>query len=93
MAENYYFQLANFAAAGKFLWPIPDKGLKKRLHRIKAPTLLIWGDQDRLVPPAYAELFRSKIPAAQVVMIPGAGHMVPLENTPAFVRAVTDFLG
>ncbi|PFG72924.1 alpha/beta fold hydrolase [Tepidiforma thermophila] len=93
MAEAYYFQLANFSATGKFIWPIPDKGLKKRLHRIKAPTLIVWGDQDRLVPPAYAELFRSKIPNAQVAMIPGAGHMVPLENTPEFTRVVTEFLG
>lgn len=93
MAEAYYFQLANFSATGKFIWPIPDKGLKKRLHRIKAPTLIVWGDQDRLVPPAYAELFRSKIPNAQVTMIPGAGHMVPLENTPEFTRVVTEFLG
>ncbi|GIW13736.1 MAG: alpha/beta hydrolase [Tepidiforma sp.] len=93
LAENYYFQLANFSATGKFIWPIPDKGLKKRLHRIKAPTLIVWGDQDKLVPPAYAELFRSKIASAQVVMVPGAGHMVPLENTPEFTRAVTEFLG
>ncbi len=47
MAENYYFQLANFSATGKFIWPIPDKGLKKRLHRIKAPTLLAVGRQRR----------------------------------------------
>jgi pimeloyl-ACP methyl ester carboxylesterase len=93
MAENYYFQLANFSATGKFIWPIPDKGLKKRLHRVKAPTLLVWGDQDRLVPPAYAALFQSKIAKAQVAMIKGAGHMVPLENTPEFEREVTAFLG
>jgi pimeloyl-ACP methyl ester carboxylesterase len=34
------------AAMAKFVWPIPDKGLRKRLHRISAPTLLIWGDAD-----------------------------------------------
>ena len=93
MAENYYFQLANFSATGKFIWPIPDKGLKKRLHRVKAPTLLVWGDQDRLVPPAYAALFQSNIAKAQVAMIKGAGHMVPLENTPEFEQEVTAFLG
>jgi pimeloyl-ACP methyl ester carboxylesterase len=38
-------------ATGKFIWPIRDKGLKKRIHRVKAPTLLIWGAEDRLVPP------------------------------------------
>ena len=39
------------ACTGKFVWPIPDKGLKKRIHRIRAPTLIIWGRQDGIVPP------------------------------------------
>ncbi len=93
MAENYYFQLANFSATGKFIWPIPDKGLKKRLHRIKAPTLVIWGEKDGLVPPAYGPLFQSKIEKSQLSVIAGAGHMVPLENTPEFEKEVTAFLG
>ena len=33
---------------GKFMWPIPDKGLRKRLHRIAAPTLIVWGTEDKL---------------------------------------------
>jgi pimeloyl-ACP methyl ester carboxylesterase len=93
MAESYYFQLANFSATGKFIWPIPDKGLKKRLHRIKAPTLILWGDQDKLTPPAYGPLFESKIPKAQLVSIPGAGHMLPLENTEAWAKEIVAFLG
>lgn len=93
MAQAMYMQLANFSAAGKFLWPIPDKGLKKRIHRIKAPTLLIWGEQDKLVPPAYGPLFQSKIKNSQLATVPGAGHMVPLENTPAWSKEVIDFLG
>ena len=47
----------SMGATGKFIWPIPDKGLKKRIHRVKAPTLLLWGQDDRLVPPAYADEF------------------------------------
>ena len=35
-------------ATGKFVWPIPDKGLKKRIHRIKAETLIVWGEDDAL---------------------------------------------
>ncbi|MEX0781071.1 MAG: alpha/beta hydrolase [Dehalococcoidia bacterium] len=93
MAEMMYLQLANFSAAGKFLWPIPDKGLKKRIHRIKAPTLIIWGDQDRLIPPAYGPLFQTKIAKSELVTIPGAGHMAPLENTTAFAAEVRAFLG
>jgi pimeloyl-ACP methyl ester carboxylesterase len=93
MAEMMYLQLANFSAAGKFLWPIPDKGLKKRLHRISAPTLILWGEQDKLIPPAYGPLFQSKIAKSQLVTVPGAGHMMPLENTPAFATEVRAFLG
>ncbi len=83
------------AAAGKFLWPIPDKGLKKRLHRIKAPTLVLWGEADRLVPPVYAEEFRARLVNApvQVQVVPGAGHLLPLEQPDTFVRAVRAFLG
>src|SRR5262249_2353636 len=45
------------ASTGKFIWPIPDKGLKKRIHRIQPPTLIIWGSSDKLIPPAYGEAF------------------------------------
>jgi pimeloyl-ACP methyl ester carboxylesterase len=83
----------SMAAAGKFMWPIPDKGLKKRIHRIKAPTLIIWGTQDRLVPPVYAEEFHTRIPGSKVVLIEGAGHLVPVEKPDDFLRAVTEFLG
>src|SRR3954466_1311976 len=44
-----------------FIWPIPDKGLRRRIHRISAPTLLVWGEQDGLVHPAYAEEFTSRL--------------------------------
>lgn len=67
--------------AGRILFPIPDRGLASRLYRIKARTLLIWGDSDRLIAPAYAEDFKSKIPHAELVMIKDAGHMVTLEKT------------
>ncbi|MGI8925663.1 MAG: alpha/beta fold hydrolase [Tepidiformaceae bacterium] len=93
MAQMMYMQLANFSATGKFIWPIPDKGLKKRIHRISAPTLIIWGDQDKLTSPAYGDIFHSKIANSQLVTIKGAGHMVPLENTPAFAAEVKSFLG
>lgn len=93
MAERLYQQIADFAAAGKFMWPIPDKGLKKRIHRISAPTLVLWGDADRLVPPAYGELFHRLIPTSQLVVIAGAGHLLPLEKTDDYVREVVSFLG
>jgi pimeloyl-ACP methyl ester carboxylesterase len=82
----------NLSAAGKFLWPIPDKGLKKRIHRIVAPTLLLWGGSDRLVPPIYGEAFLQRIDGARLTVLKGASHMLPFENSDDFVEVVTDFL-
>ncbi|HEX2172761.1 MAG TPA: alpha/beta fold hydrolase [Dehalococcoidia bacterium] len=76
-----------------FIWPIPDKGLHKRLHRVKAPTLIVWGRQDGLAPPLYAEEFAARIPKAQVELIDQAAHLVHLEQREAVLRAVEAFLG
>ncbi len=93
LAQMMYLQLANFSAAGKFMWPIPDKGLKKRLHRITAQTLILWGDSDRLTPPAYGPVFQSKIANSNLVTIKGAGHMLPIEKTAEYVSEIKAFLG
>jgi pimeloyl-ACP methyl ester carboxylesterase len=45
------------ACTGKFVWPLPDKGLKKHIHRIAAPTLIVWGKADGIIAPAYADEF------------------------------------
>jgi len=79
-------------ATGKFIWPIPDKGLKKRIHRVKAPTLLVWGKEDRLVPPVYAEEFVQRIPGARVQTVAEAGHAPHLEQPETVARLVRDFL-
>ena len=69
--------------AGKMLFPIPDRGLAQRLYRIRAKTLLIWGDSDKLVPPVYAQAFKKGIEGAELAAIPEAGHMVIWEKTAA----------
>jgi len=74
--------------AGKILFPIPDRGLAERLYRIKAKTLLIWGASDRLTPLPYADAFRQGIAHSELVVIPEAGHMVPLEQTARVVEAI-----
>lgn len=80
------------AAAAKFLWPIPDKGLKKRIHRIQQPTLLVWGEADRIVPPVYATLFQQEIRGAQLTVMPEVGHIPMIEAPESFVALVRDFL-
>jgi pimeloyl-ACP methyl ester carboxylesterase len=79
-------------ATGKFTWPIPDKGLKKRIHRVTAPTLMVWGKDDRLVPPVYAEEFARAIPGARIETVAQAGHAPHLEQPESVARLIGDFL-
>jgi pimeloyl-ACP methyl ester carboxylesterase len=68
----------------------PD--LSKWLHRIDVPTLLVWGEHDRLVPPVFGEAYRRLVPGAELVVLPGAGHAPFEEQKDAFLAAFTDFL-
>lgn len=91
--EAFLLRSQHLATAGKFLWPIPDKGLKKRIHRIKAPTQIIWGQSDGFVSVVYAQTFQKAISGSQVAVMPGCGHMPMYENPSGFVHTVTTFLG
>jgi len=62
-----------------------------RLGEIRCPTLAICGTADRLTPPKYSTYLRDHIPAAQLVLIEGAGHMVMLEQPAEVSRAIADF--
>ena len=80
--------------AGKILFPIPNRRLSKRLYRITNPTLLLWGEQDHLVPPVYAERFQEQLvsTAAYIETLGGAGHMLPYEQPELAARAIVTFL-
>jgi pimeloyl-ACP methyl ester carboxylesterase len=54
--------------------------------------LLVWGQNDRLYPPVYADAWRRLIPGAQVVLIPDCGHLPHVEQPQAFVAALEGFL-
>ncbi len=92
LADMYVERTKRLTQASRFLWPIPDRGLKKRAWRIAAPTLLVWGESDRLIPPVYAGEFASRIRNCRSVTIKHAGHMVMYEQPEEFVRIVRDFL-
>lgn len=78
-------------AAGKILFPIPERGLSSRLYRIRAKTQLIWGDSDKLIAPVYAQEFQRGIAGSSVTMIPQAGHLVPFEKPAEVVAAINRF--
>ena len=85
-------QISTLNAAAKFLWPLPDKGLKERLYRIKAPTTIIWGQQDGLIPVEYAQVFQEKIPHADLQLIDQASHTVQLEQLGQCLELTIGFL-
>jgi len=78
--------------AAKFLWPIPERGLAKRLHRITAPTLIVWGAQDAVVPAHYASRFADLIAGSRVQIIDDCGHIPQLEQEAQTIAAVEAFL-
>ncbi|HEY4686495.1 MAG TPA: alpha/beta fold hydrolase, partial [Dehalococcoidia bacterium] len=61
-------------------------------HRIKAPTLIVWGDSDGLNPPVYGPEFQKLTPGSRLVVIPGTAHLPMAERPEEFVRVVREFL-
>jgi pimeloyl-ACP methyl ester carboxylesterase len=87
--QGFLVQAARqLGAAGKIMFPIPDRGLASRLYRIKAKTILIWGESDKLIPPVYAQAFQRGIAGAELVMVPEAGHVVAFEKPHDVIRAI-----
>jgi pimeloyl-ACP methyl ester carboxylesterase len=85
--------LPGLATVGRFLWPLPDKGLARRLHRVAAPTLIIWGAEDRLIPASYATDLAGRISGSRVELVSGAGHMVTVERPDEVARLLEQLLG
>jgi len=82
------FRATNLSAATKFMWPIPDRGLSRRLPYVTSPTLIIRGMDDGLFPESQIGLWRSALPAAAFASIPAAGHLPMIEQEGAFLDAV-----
>ena len=89
-AEQLYETVTAMGAVVRYTWPIPDKGLRRRLHRISALTLVVFGDADAFVPPRYAPEFTAAIADARSTSMPGS-HMAPYEQPQAFARIVEEF--
>jgi len=93
-AENVAAQIESVqrrSAMARFVWPIPDKGIRKRLHRVVAPALVLWGDTDRVNPLPYAEEWQRRIKGAALSVLPGS-HMLIHEAPDVAASAVEEFL-
>ena len=79
-------------AAARLLWPTLDLGLRKRLHRIAVPTLLVWGGDDRVIPASYAKRFAGGISGpTEMRILEGAGHRVDLDAPEPLADAILAF--
>jgi pimeloyl-ACP methyl ester carboxylesterase len=82
-------------ATAKLGWDpyLHNPKLRGRLRRITAPTLIVAGAQDGLVPAVYAETFAAEIPGARLEVIDGAAHWLPFEKPDELTALVRDFVG
>ena len=91
-AEYIINRAKTLSSVGKFCWPIPDRGLRKRIHRITAPTLTVWGASDGIVPAAYGEEFRRLIPGSRLEVLDRCAHYPHRERPDQFHSVVSQFL-
>jgi len=76
----------------RLVWERPyDPKLPQRLHRIRCPVLLLWGEKDKLVPPSYGKAYQKHIPQAEFQTIPNCGHVTMFEAEAEFVARVAKF--
>ena len=67
--------------------------LKDHLHRVKCPTLVLWGREDKLIPLAHGKYYAEHISGARLEVFDRCGHMAPFEKTDETVRCVKEFVG
>jgi pimeloyl-ACP methyl ester carboxylesterase len=76
-------------AAARAFWPLGNTRLEKRLSLIDAPTLLIWGEKDRIMPRGYADRFAVAIAGrTEIKTIPDAGHLAELDQPDDVAAAI-----
>jgi pimeloyl-ACP methyl ester carboxylesterase len=84
-----YREAGTFA---RLVWEHPyDAKFVRYLHRIKSPTLIVWGDEDKVVPVAQTKAWKKAIPHAEIKTFKKAGHLVYLDKPEAMV-AIGKFL-
>lgn len=80
-------------AFARFAWQFPDNPkLTSYLYRVKCPTLVIWGEQDRVVSWRHGQVYQTEIAAAELAVLPACGHLPHVEQPEAVAATVLNFL-
>jgi pimeloyl-ACP methyl ester carboxylesterase len=84
----------NRAAAARYSWSprLFNPKLERWLHRIDVPTHIVWGREDRVIPPPYAEALQRLISGASLATLPDCAHLPHVEQPHAFAREVEQFV-
>jgi pimeloyl-ACP methyl ester carboxylesterase len=84
----------DMTAVARYGWSpfLNDPKLERRLHRIAAPTLVVWPDDDKIVPRAQAERYAERIPGARLEVVPSCGHAMHLERPDTYAELVRGFV-
>lgn len=92
--EELLVVLKNRLTTAKLGWSprFHNPHLRKWLHRIDVPTLIVWGDDDQLIPPAHGPAYRDLIPSSTLRVIEHCGHLPHVEKAGEFGSIVTHFL-
>jgi abhydrolase domain-containing protein 6 len=86
-------QTRSAEAAARIFWPLGNTKLERRLPLIQAPTLLLWGEKDRLIPRSYAATIAKAMKAkTEIKVIAGAGHLAELDKPDEVAAAVLAFM-
>ncbi len=85
----------NRESLARFAWQpyMHDPKLKSRLHRIRIPTLVLWGKQDCIMNEGYGRAFAAAVPGARFELIEKAGHFPHIEQPQRFADRVLAFAG
>ena len=79
-------------SAARIFWPLGNTKIDKRLRLINCPVLLMWGENDRIMPRSYANTFAAGISGkTETKIIPGAGHLAELDNPAEVAKAILAF--
>jgi pimeloyl-ACP methyl ester carboxylesterase len=76
----------------RFQYRSSDASLAEQISQLKLSTLILWGSEDRLIPPDHAQRFQQAIAGSELQVFEGLGHVPHEEDPEATVRAVIKFL-